>query len=77
MSTVLPMKPIEIIRFLRRPFDHVCHIRYDEQGTEINDLWAKLGDLCAWFASGTDCRCCIGMRIPFAFIIGLGVGLCL
>ena len=71
----MKQKFLQAIRFLRRPFDYVCHIRYDEQGREITDLWAKLGDLCAWFASGTDCRCCIGMRVVFGFLIGLLVGL--
>ena len=60
---------LPIIRFFRRPFDYICHDR------GVEDVWAKLGDFCAWFASGTDCRCCIGMRVPFAFAIGLLVGL--
>lgn len=61
---------LKVIRFLRKPFDYVCHVDND-------DGFGKLGYLFAWFASGTDCRCCIGMRIPFAFLIGLVLGLCL
>lgn len=58
---------IKLIRWLRRPFDYVCHI-------ETGGFAGKIGDLCAWFASGTECRCCIGMRIPFAFFLGLLIG---
>lgn len=61
---------LRLIRFLRRPFDRICHV-------DDTDGFGRLGYVFAWFASGTDCRCCIGMRIPFAFVIGLTVGLLL
>ena len=61
---------LRFVRFLRRPFDRICHV-------DNTDGFGRLGDVFAWFASGTDCRCCIGMRIPFAFVIGLTVGLLL
>lgn len=36
---------------------------------------AKVGWLFAFFGDGTDCRCCLGMRIVLAFILGLLMGL--
>lgn len=63
-------KILKIIGFLRTPFDYVCH---EENDTGI----AKIGYLFSWLASGTDCRCCIGMRVFVALIVGLVVGICL
>lgn len=60
---------LDIIRFLRKPFDYICH----DDGSHA-PIREQIARICAWFASGTDCRCCIGMRIPFAFAVGLLVG---
>ena len=61
---------LRVILFLRRPFDRVCHV-------DNTDGFDRLGYVFAWFASGTDCRCCIGMRIPFAFVVGFLLGVLL
>ena len=58
---------LRVIRFLRRPFDRICHV-------DATEGLGKWGYVFAWFASDTGCRCCIGMRIPFAFVIGLLLG---
>lgn len=60
-------KFIKIIRWLRQPFDYICHI-------ETKGWQGKIGDAFAWLASGTDCRCCIGMRVAAAFVVGLIIG---
>lgn len=60
---------LRLIRFLRRPADWVCH----DDGTDA-PVRERIATLAAWFASGTDCRCCIGMRVPFAFVVGLVIG---
>lgn len=60
---------LRVIRWARRPFDYVCH----DDGSDAPVL-ERIARFCAWFASGTDCRCCIGMRVPFAFIVGVLVG---
>lgn len=35
----------------------------------------KAGYLFAFLGSGTTCRCCLGMRVALAFVMGLGFGL--
>lgn len=34
----------------------------------------KLQQAIEWLTYGTECRCCIGARIVFAFITGLIIG---
>lgn len=34
----------------------------------------KTGYLFAFLGSGTECRCCLGMRIALAFVLGLLMG---
>ncbi|WP_206002542.1 hypothetical protein [Paraburkholderia antibiotica] len=36
---------------------------------------SRVGRALAFLTEGTDCRCCIGARIVFALIVGLGLGL--
>lgn len=43
---------------------HLCGVE--------NQTWVgKLGYFTSFLAQGTDCRCCLGMRILLAFLVGL------
>lgn len=63
---------LSVVRIFRKPFDYICH----DDGTDA-PIRERIARFCTWFASGTDCLCCIGMRVPVAFVIGVMVGVLL
>lgn len=53
--------------FLKRMF-------YTLNPCDVECPYSGIGKVVAYLCYGTDCRCCLGFRMIFALLIGLGVG---
>ncbi len=58
----------KILQKLVKPFMSICD-------AEDNRWWTRQGYFYSFLARGTDCRCCLGMRIFVALMFGFVTGL--
>lgn len=58
----------KILKTIVKPFIAICD-------AQDNRWWTKQGYFYSFLARGTDCRCCLGMRIFVALMFGFVTGL--